>query len=91
MGKEQTTWTGLNNDLFLDLAIDSVQEDIIEYVDWYSENGLFLPDEFSTDPGAWTQILRDIQQDLIHLRNGDNDKITDGIDKCKRHLLHLFK
>lgn len=35
---------------------------IDEYVDWYAENGLYLPKEYAQRPSDWTEVLRKIQR-----------------------------
>ena len=57
MGKHQTPWTGLTTAGFL----LRIAPDVIDYVEWYAQNGFYLPKEFNNDPSSWTQILRDIQ------------------------------
>lgn len=57
MGKEQLPYRGISEQDFL----RGIAVDVINYINWYAEHGIFLPEEYAADPGAYTQILRNIQ------------------------------
>lgn len=46
-------------------AIETLCPIIDDYVDWYCEEGITLPEEFAQDPTTWTNILRKIQRAFI--------------------------
>lgn len=52
----------VNGDDLRTTIIDRLTNDIDDYVEWYSEQGVYLPDEFAQDPSAWTEVLRKIQR-----------------------------
>lgn len=69
---------------------------VIDFVDRYAEEGLYLPPSHATDPAAWTNILRDIQKAfrLLELDPECHDEImVEDIDKGLRlfvkHIQHL--
>lgn len=75
-------------------VIIKIAPDIIAYVDWYAEHGIYLPTEFARDPAAWTQILRDIQagvRELLKDEGVDEKLLYDGIAKYYQYIEHLFK
>ena len=66
---------------------------VIEYIDWYCEEGLTLPEDFATRPGDWTDILREIQGAMKAVQAGkspkDDPAIQRGLDLFGRHLYDL--
>jgi hypothetical protein len=79
-------------------VLSKIAEDIIQYVDWYCEHGLYLPPEYAKDPGAWAQLLRDIQASMKLLRvnpspknEPDKELLYDGIEKYYQYSRHLFR
>ena len=66
---------------------------IVEYVDWYAEEGLTLPDEYATKPGEWTDILRKMQKAMKGIQAGkspkDDPELQEGLDLIGRHLYDL--
>lgn len=94
MGKPHLPYTGPHSHEVL----SHIAQDIIDYVDWYCENGYFLPDEYAKDPAAWAQILRDIQAAMRLLRvkpNPDSleeeELLYDGVEKYYKYSRYLFK
>lgn len=91
MGQPYRPWKGPSTTDVL----YNISDDIIEYVDWYCEHGLYLPQEFAKDPAAWTQILRDIQAGMYELQKSDEDVneklLYDGCTKYYKYAEHLFK
>lgn len=61
-GRWQDEPRNVRGDDLRTIIIDKITDDIIEYTDWYAENGVYLPDEFAQDPSAWTEVLRKIQR-----------------------------
>ncbi len=45
-----------------DYTIRTLHPIIDEYVDWYAEHGVSLPEAFALDPAGWTEVLRKIQK-----------------------------
>lgn len=92
MGQPQTKYTGPSQ-------IEVVKEIapfIIAYVDWYTENGYFLPDEYAKDPAAWAQILRDIQAAMNIIMDGSPELnasalLYDGMEKYYKYSRYLFQ
>ena len=88
MGKPQSSYTGPT-------GIEVTREIapfIIAYVDWYAENGFFLPEEYAKDPGAWVQILRDIQATMRHILNREDDELVyNGMEKYYKYSRYLFQ
>ncbi len=95
MARETIPYSGPNERQVL----AKIAYDVIMYVDWYAEDGLYLPEEFAKDPATWTQILRDIQAGFRQLVRVDSKPPTpdeeallyDGIDKYYTYSRHLFK
>lgn len=75
-----------------------VAQQIIDYVNWYAENGYFLPPGFERDPAGWTQILRDIEAAmkvilvLPETMPDDEYKLLyDRLEKYYTYSRYLFK
>ena len=81
-------------------------EDIVEllnpivsdYVDWYAERGLYLPETFASDPAAWTGILRKIQRafDLAQTKEYRKNEVykgemEEGFHLFGKYFLELWK
>ncbi len=96
MGKPQSSYTGPTSIE----VIAEIAPFIIVYVDWYVENGYFLPEEYASDPGAWAQILRDIQAAMQLILNGADENMLegasrellyDGLEKYYKYSRYLFQ
>ena len=93
MGKPQSRYTGpTHHEVICEIA-----PLIITYVDWYAENGYFLPDEFANNPSEWAQILRDIEAAMKLLLvnptpKDEEDKalLYNGIEKYYTYSRYLF-
>jgi len=80
-------------------VLAKIANDVIDYVDWYCEDGLYLPTEYSKDPAGWSQILRDIQAAFALLISVGSAGYTEaertllytGIEKYYTNSRHLFK
>lgn len=79
-------------------AVNYLHSMISEYVDWYCEKGLYLPEEFRMDPATWTDILRKIQRafDLAHTREYIGDvglkaEMKEGFELFGKYFLELWK
>lgn len=46
-------------------TIETLCPIIDDYVDWYAEHGITLPEEFAQDPTSWTNHLRTIQRAFV--------------------------
>lgn len=91
MGKPYQAYSGPEaHDVLYKIA-----DDVIDYVDWYCEHGLYLPNEFAKDPAAWAQILRDIQAGMRQLQlpgnQADQELLYNGVAKYYQYAEHLFK
>lgn len=95
MGGPQLSYTGPTQFE----VIREIAPFIIVYVDWYSENGYFLPEEYAKDPAGWSQILRDIQAAMNLLVDGADENMLegpsrellyDGIEKYYKYSRYLF-
>lgn len=68
---------------------------IVVYVDWYAENGYFLPEEYAKDPAGWAQILRDIQAAMRIIINEQTEEggelLYDGLEKYYTYSRYLFQ
>ncbi len=88
MGKPQTSYTGPS-------PVEVIREIapfIVAYVDWYAENGYFLPEEYAKDPAAWAQILRDIQAAMRLIIDGEEGELLyDGLEKYYKYSRYLFQ
>jgi hypothetical protein len=78
--------------------IESLHEPITDYVNWYAERGLYLPEEYKTDPGAWTDVLRKIQRsfELAHKKDYKKDEVLkkemqEGFELFGKYFLDLWK
>lgn len=96
MARETIPYQGITEDEFL----FRIANDVIAYCEWYAEDGMYLPPEFSKDPAAWTQILRDIQaaMELIvqgadkNMLEGHNAELLyNGIEKFYQYIKYLWK
>lgn len=96
MGRPQSSYTGPTQ-------IDVIREIapfIFAYVDWYAENGYFLPEEYAKDPAGWAQVLRDIQAAMDLIIGGCDENIAegptrellyDGMEKYYKYSRYLFQ
>ena len=87
MEKLRIEWDGVTEEIVL----QKLAPDIIEYIEWYCENGLYLPDEFKRDPSTYTQILRYIQAVFIEI---DEERILKNADEVAVHqkgLAYFYK
>lgn len=82
MGKPQVEWGGITKDDLIAIA----RPHVIEYVNWYRENGLHLPEEFKDNPVGWSDLLLKIQMDF-ELRGTLKDETKFLFFK---YLGHLF-
>lgn len=91
MGQPQSSYTGPTQ--FEVLA--EIAPFIVVYVDWYTENGYFLPEEYAKDPAAWAQILRDIQAAMRIIINKQTEEggelLYDGLEKYYKYSRYLFQ
>jgi hypothetical protein len=87
MGKQKVLWEGVNQRQ----VILALSEDIVEYVDWYSENGMYLPEEYSKDPAEWTYVLQGIKESVLSLKDNELDEKDPGIKKLYKHFSDLWK
>ncbi len=88
MAREPELWTGKKQIDFLLFIAD----DVIEYCDWYADNGIYLPGQYISDPGQWTQILRNIQAAFELLKVSQTLQQTDpsSIDLLGRGLEQYY-
>lgn len=74
-----------------------------EYVDWYAEHGITLPEEFAQDPTTWTNHLRTIQRafnlagdelegegEIFNAFKNKQNKLVASLNKEKQDGFKLF-
>lgn len=71
------------------LVIEKIGPVIDEYVDWYAENGVSLPECYALDPSGWTEVLRKIQRafNLASIENEDYGEFFEAkkiVDETQR-------
>jgi len=90
MGQPQKPWDGKRERQILwDLS-----DDVIEYVDWYCENGVHLPEDFARDPSGWSQVLRYIQSVFIFIQDESftlNKEEDEAYQKGLEYFYKYFK
>lgn len=57
--KEDTTVQAFN---IFGTTIEKLYPIVDEYVDWYCDHGISLPQAYELDPSGWTEVLRKIQR-----------------------------
>ncbi len=89
------SWKGEEDVLAL---AETIYPRLNDYIDWYCEKGLYLPEEFATDPASWTTILRDIQEAFRLLHSGEyrlgevyQEKVDIGLALFGKYFRHLWK
>lgn len=89
------TWNGEED---VRAAAEAIYPRLNTYIDWYCEQGMYLPPEFYNDPATWTDILREIQEAfrLLHTReyltNADLGKRVDrGLEFFGKYFRHLWR
>lgn len=55
-----------------------------EYIEWYADHGISLPEAYALDPSGWTEVLRKIQR-AFYLKSTENDHGSE-IMEAKRTL-----
>lgn len=92
MARETRPYEGITQSEFL----CKIAPDIIQYVNWYAEDGMFLPQEYSADPAGWTEVLREIEAAFKNLLDGVDTKeeiklMYNGFEKYYTYSKYLFK
>lgn len=82
----------------IDEVIETLHPLITEYVDWYAERGLYLPENFKSDPSAWTNILRKIQRAFdialtkeYSKRDDLESEMKEGFELFGKYFIELWK
>ena len=53
--------------------LEEVGPAIIEYSEWYDQNGLHLPPDYGNDPSAWSEALHKIVRAIEILNEKDSE------------------
>lgn len=93
MGGEPRPWKGP----FPEDVLKKLAPTVIKYSEWYSENGTHLPDDFASDPGAWTFMLQDmaaafrmIKEDKLPANDEELGLKMRGVQYFYRYMQELF-
>lgn len=95
MGKKQTGWSGPDSTTVL----SKIAPEVCDYIDWYCENGLYLPPDYAKSPSEWNLVLRTIQKSFEAIvddvfppfQDVSIEEYNRGIELFYKHFKDLFK
>lgn len=83
---EQLPWEGKTPEEVL----KDIADDVLDYTNWYTENGDHLPKDFKNDYNGWVTVLKDIEFAFELIVRGQDVSENKTQAAMKRKGIELF-